>query len=138
MYVSLVTKTAETHLEGTHLSASQNIKTSIPASVHCNDDAPNNSLDGTGSFVSCHTSMVDNVGTEKQSKDLPDHNPTSDIDDGGDLIPIDWRFPGFISFALHGPIVPNVMIPHRSELLMASLPSGNDTNNGRAALRQNG
>ena len=34
-----------------------------------------------------------------------------EFDDGGDLMPDDWTFPGFIAFALLGPIVPPPMIP---------------------------
>jgi hypothetical protein len=76
MYFSPVPHTAKTHLKGTHLSASQNIKTSFHASVHCCDDATDDSLDSTGSFVSCHhPSVVDNVGTEKQNKDCMTTTP---------------------------------------------------------------
>ena len=76
MYFSPVPHTAKTHLKGTHLSASQNIKTSFHASVHCCDDATDDSLDSTGSFVSCHhPSVVDNVGTEKQNKDYMTTTP---------------------------------------------------------------
>jgi hypothetical protein len=65
-----------------------------------------------------------------------DNNPADD-DDVGDLMPVDWSFLGFNTFALLGPIVPSCLVPYRSEMLMASLPSGNDTSNGRAALRKN-
>jgi hypothetical protein len=58
-----------------------------------------------------------------------------EFDDGGDLMPDDWTFPGFIAFALLGPIVPPPMIPYRSELLMTVLPA-QDSGDSRAALRR--
>ncbi|KAI2510740.1 hypothetical protein MHU86_3688 [Fragilaria crotonensis] len=62
MYVSLVTNATKTQLEGTLLSASsQSIETTIPASVQCCDNATDESFDDTGSFVSCHTSVVDSA-----------------------------------------------------------------------------
>ncbi len=58
-----------------------------------------------------------------------------EFDDGGDLMPDDWTFPGFIAFALLGPIVPPPMIPYRSELLMTVLPA-QDSGDSRAALHR--
>ncbi len=42
------------------------------------------------------------------------------FDDGGDLMPKDWTFPGFIAFALLGHIVLPPMIPYRSKLLVTT------------------
>ena len=39
-----------------------------------------------------------------------------------DLMPETWSFPGFITFALFGPIVPDCMLEYRSDLLMTSPP----------------
>ena len=54
-----------------------------------------------------------------------------------DLMPDNWSFPGFITFALLGPIVPECMLAYRSELLMTAPPQKNpgDTSNGRQAMR---
>lgn len=131
MYVSLVTNITKPPLVDTLSSASQIItSTAIPASVRVPryDDTTAGTLDDdAGSFVTC---------TADKNEEDADNNP-ADIDDGGDLMPVDWCFPGFIAFALLGPIVPSGMVPYRSDLLMVSLPSGNDTNYGRAALRKN-
>ena len=53
-------------------------------------------------------------------------------------MPDSWTFPGFITFALLGPIVPNGMMQYRSELLMSMLPSPptrSANGNGRSAQR---
>jgi hypothetical protein len=134
MYVALVANTTKPPLEDSLL-----LTTAIPASVPCYDVATDRTVDeDAGSFVSCSTSLVmDKDGcTADENEDAADNNH-ADNDDVGDLMPVDWSFPGFITFALLGPIVPSGMVPYRSELLMASLPSGNDTSNGRAALRKN-
>jgi hypothetical protein len=56
-----------------------------------------------------------------------------------DLMPETWSFPGFITFALLGPIVPECMLEYRSELLMTAPPQNipGNTGNGRAAMRKN-
>lgn len=84
------------------------------------------------------------------------NSEVEDDDDGGDnpssvgggeddpieeMMPDSWTFPGFITFAcLLGPIVPNGMIQHRSELLMSSPPAPTTTGilstNGRNAQRK--
>lgn len=144
MYASLVTNNTKPPLEGALSLASlrnDSISPAIPASVpRYDDDATDRALDeDASSFVSCSASLVmdeDTFTPADQNEEDGDVNPV-DINDGGELMPVDWSFPGFITFALLGPIVPSGMVPYRSELLMASLPSGNDTSNGRATLRKN-
>ena len=56
----------------------------------------------------------------------------------GDLMPKDWTYPGFIVFALLGPIVTPAMVPYRTELFTTGLPpvALGDTSNGRAEMRR--
>jgi hypothetical protein len=125
-----VTNTSKPPLEHTLFSAPQIATTALPASVPpCYDNAPTDrSLDDDAvSLISCNASSV-------MDKDAD--NNRADNYDIGNSMPIHWSFPGFIAFALLGPIAPSGMVPYRSELLIASLPSGNDTSNGRAALRK--
>ena len=138
MYASLVTNNTKSPLEEALSLASQNnISPAIPASVPCYDDATDRALDEDAcSFLSCSTSLVmdkDTFTPADQNEDGDDIHPVN-IDDDGELMPVDWSFPGFITFALLGPIIPSGMVLYCSELLMASLPSGNDTSNGRATL----
>jgi hypothetical protein len=108
----------------------------------------------TASFASCSAgtnleegSTTDNsitnntTGTDDDDEDPAveqDEEIDDDDDDGGDFMPDDWSFPGFIAFAMLGPIVPPAMVPYRTELFMTKLqpiPVG-DTSNGRAAMRR--
>ena len=111
MHVSLVTNTTKPPLEDTLFSAPQIVTSATPASVPPPryDNAPTEfSVDeDAGSFISCNTSSVMDENT--------DNNPVDD-DDVGNLMPVDWSFPGFITFALLGPIVPSGLVPYRSEL----------------------
>jgi len=97
----------------------------------------------SGSFRSCNpnsTASKDAGQSELDSSRSAEPPLEVQVDDGvvGDSMPQDWIFPGFISFALLGPIVPPSLLPYRSEIMMPSLPTiepGN-TAHGRAALRK--
>jgi hypothetical protein len=91
------------------------------------------SAGGTTTSTDCTASYLneedtENVDTEEEIGD----------DGSGDLMPDDWTYPGFIAFALLGPIVPPAMVPYRTELFMTGLPpvALGDTSNGRAEMRR--
>ena len=76
--------------------------------------------------------------TLNDGRELNDIVGNDDEEVEGDKMPTDWTFPGFITFALLGPIVPPALIPYRSEIMMSTLPRtvpGN-TPNGQAAMRK--
>lgn len=79
--------------------------------------------------------MSDCRPDEEEEQDYGGLEEDEDEDCG---MPENWTFPGFIAFALMGPIVPSTMIALRSELLMTNLPStaSKDPENGRASMRR--
>lgn len=105
------------------------------------DDADGASATTGASFKSGNP----NSTTSNDGRELNNSNPASrrlevlDADDSeGDNMPVDWTFPGFIAFALLGPIVHPCLLPYRSEIVMPTLPPTvpGDTTNGRAAMRR--
>ena len=91
------------------------------------------SAGGTTTSTDCTASYLneedtENVDTEEEIGD----------DGSGDLMPDDWTYPGFIAFALLGPIVPPAMVPYRTALFMTGLPpvASGDTSSGRAKTRR--
>lgn len=94
-------------------------------------------ISATTNVSTTHSTFDPPIDAEEEGGGEEDEltfNDDEEFDDGGDLMPDDWTFPGFIAFALLGPIVPPPMIPYRSELLMTVLPS-QDSGDSRAALR---
>jgi hypothetical protein len=86
----------------------------------CDDE-----ISATGaSFVSCRSgnANLDETPTNNSSDSTiggnlnvdEDDDEAEEIDDGGDAMPDEWYFPGFIAFALLGRIVPPAMVPCRS------------------------
>jgi hypothetical protein len=47
-----------------------------------------------------------------------DDDEAEEIDDGGDTMPDEWYFPGYIAFALLGPKVPSAMVLYRPDLFL--------------------
>jgi hypothetical protein len=106
------------------------------SSMSCNrSTSRNSSLEGSVTVSSgVDAAHEDQLLITDEQGDIYDQ-----ADDGGDMMPDDWMFPGFITFALLGPIVPPTLIPYRSEILMAGLPPmspGDTSTNGRAATRK--
>jgi hypothetical protein len=104
------------------------------------DDADGASATTGASFKSGNP----NSTTSNDGRELNNSNPAArrpevlDADDSeGDNMPLDWTFPGFIAFALLGPIVHTCLLPYRSEIVMPTLPRTvpGDTTNGRAAMQ---
>jgi hypothetical protein len=96
MNVSLVTDATKPPLEDTLFSAPQIVTSATPASVPPPryDNAPTEFTvdEDAGSFISCNT-------TSSVMDENTDNNPVDD-DDVGNLMPVDWSFPGFITCLL--------------------------------------
>ena len=138
----------------TTLASPVGVLVAIPNGDHFSGGERENHDDASTTATSL-ISATTNMSTNNSTFDADDANNTNtptnaeeegdgneedavfdeEFDDGGDLMPDDWTFPGFIAFALLGPIVPPPMIPYRSELLMTVLPA-QDSGDGRAALRK--
>ena len=103
------------------------------------DDVASVATAGTTGTVGGGSLNGDDENAGEQEKEIDDDGGEEEIDDdGGDFMPDDWMFPGFIAFAMLGPIVPPVMAPYRTEIFMTKLPpiAVGDTSNGRAAVRR--
>jgi hypothetical protein len=124
-------------------STTQSIDAGDPLALLAADEDGASATRGA-SFKSCNPKNTSATTSNNGHRELENSNPVAhddvevDDDPEGDKMPEDWTFPGFISFALLGPIVPPCMLPYRSEIMMPTLPPtipGNTTN-GRAVMRK--
>lgn len=109
------------------------------ASIVVNDAVSMIGVESFGTNAACTdcTSNSNEANCEKIDTE------EDDIDDNGssDLKPDDLTYPGFIVFALLGPIVPVAMISYHTELFMTRLPPvtfGETSNAGKAEMRRTG
>jgi hypothetical protein len=97
----------------------------VPLVIDGNPDAAyDDDISATcASFVSCRSGNA-NLGENPTNNSTDstivgnlngdeDDDEAEEIDDGGDAMPDEWYFPGYIALALLGPIVPPAMVPYR-------------------------
>jgi hypothetical protein len=97
----------------------------------------------TGSFKWCNPNSAASNGAgqcELDSSTSAKLPLEVQVNDGivGDSMPQDWTFPGFISFAFLGPMIPCCLLPYTSEIMMPALPTNEpgNTAHGRAMLQK--
>ncbi len=123
---------------GDHFSGEQGIHDDASTTATSLISATTNMSTNTSTFDAGHdnyTNTPTNVEEKGDGGNKEEGVFDEEFDNGGDLMPDDWTFPGYIAFALLGPIVPPPVIPYRSELLMTVLPA-QASGDGRASLRR--
>jgi hypothetical protein len=94
------------HFRGIHNDASTTATSFISATTTNMSTTNRSTLDaGDDNNTNPPTDAEEEVGGNEDKLAF-----NKQFDDGGDLMPDDWTFPGFIAFALLGPIVPPPMI----------------------------